>query len=689
MNGALFHFPAASMLTAMAMAQEPPPLAPAFESYVAHIAAAEGALARGATGSAWRWLDAVPAAERGFEWRLLAAEAEQSLAAFPLHAAGMTSVVVSPDGATTAIGTSDGAVLLFATAALTGQSPPSPIRRIAAHQQMIYCLCFDGAGQRLASSSADRGAAVWDVATGKQLARFERHTYPVGSIRFAPDGKRVCSSSYQRPKGGEVRIWDAASGDELAVLLSGYAPMTCSHWSPDGQRIVGASWDQQLHVFELAKPESPLVVRLGSEAAYRAAQGSALSPDGGIVAVACKDDQVHLFEAFTGKAVRDLVGHTKIVDGVAFAPDGKLLASVSADTSVRLWDVATGAEVATLRGHRGQVRGVAFTADGSRLFTASADGTLRVWDVAGARQANRRLPLAKTGYCVAERPDGGALALGDSAGGLHLLSPKDGRVLETVAADDGWINTVRWRQVAGGGWQLLAAGNQLLQLWDLGGKARRTFATADAAAPKHGCGGGMDGAARSPDGARIAAVSRDNRARAWDAATGALQWQIDFPRQQLWAEFSPDGGTLGICGLAGAALHDPTTGAVRVPLSGHRGGVKALQFTPDGKAVLTLGDDGWLRVWNAADGATVASLRAHDGRGAAAALSPDGSRLATCGEDDRLVLWDVSTRAAVWSRDLKDGYCLSWSADGQRLWVLPLGKELLCLDAVPVRDQRR
>lgn len=193
----------------------------------------------------------------------------------------------------------------------------------------------------------------------------------------------------------------------------------------------------------------------------------------------------------------------------------------------------------------------------------------------------------------------------------------------------------------------------------------------------------MDGIAWSPDGARVVAVSRDLKARAWDTSSGTMQWSIDFVRQPLRARFAPDGASLAICGGAGVALHDPANGRVRAQLSGHRGGVQDVQFTPDGAAVWTLGDDGTLRVFGTADGRALATMRAHDGRGAALAIAPDGSRLATCGEDDRLLLWDVAARTPVWSREWKDGYKLTFSVDGKRLWALPLGKELLCFDTEP------
>jgi WD40 repeat protein len=678
---------AAAVLLAVPMAaQASPTLPPAFESYVAHIAAAEGAFARGAAGAVHRWLDAVPAAQRAFEWHLLAAANDQSTAAFALHDGGLSALALSPDCAVLVTGGADGTIRIWGTdeflSPTANGTSPAPRQTLTAHRHTVLSLAFAADGKRFGSSSSDRTARIW-TADGAPVATFTGHTYPVSTIRFAPAGDRVCSTSYQRPKGGEVRVWDPRDGRELAVLQSGYAPITCSQWNPDGTRIVAASWDQHLHVFDLAAPDKPIVVRLGPEPEYRAAQASALTADGALLAVACKDEQIHLFEPWTGKPVRDLVGHTKMVEGVAFSLDGTLVASGSADSTVRLWDVASGRCFAVLRGHRGLVRALAF-AGSDRLLTGSADGTLRSWDVAALRLPNRDRTLATSAYDVAESPDGATLALGFADGELHVAAVRDG-TMRSLGREDGWIGCLLW---SADGKRLAAAGNKKLLLWDVdAGAIERTFSALPDAAT-HGCGGGIDAIAWAPDGVLLAAVSRDSKGRAWNVNTGELVWQIDFPRAQTRIAFTRDGAVLGIVGQAGAALHDAKTGAALRSLVGHRGRVAAIQFTSDGSEAFTLGEDGALRTWRVADGAPDTIVAAHDSSGRAAAMSPDGTRLATCGEDDRLVLWDVATRAAVWSRDVRDPYALAWSRDGRRLWVATLDKRLLAFDAVPQRERR-
>jgi WD40 repeat protein len=68
-------------------------------------------------------------------------------------------------------------------------------------------------------------------------------------------------------------------------------------------------------------------------------------------------------------------------------------------------------------------------------------------------------------------------------------------------------------------------------------------------------------------------------------------------------------------------------------LRGHRSAVSHVEFSADGRFVLTASDDGTARVWDAANGEQVDAVRAHAGRLNDAAFSPDGMRVVTASFD--------------------------------------------------------
>ncbi len=289
------------------------------------------------------------------------------------HAAAVTAVAFSPDGATLLTASED------KTANLWRVSDGRAVRTFAGHEAPIHAAVFSPDGKYVATgggeidylgaqgepSVRDPTARVWDVTTGREIRRFTQDEKDntmysgVGTVVFSPDGRFLLAAGQPPYNWGEVysiRVWEIANGRQVRSFV-GNGPVGIS---PDGKYLLAdivsgpaADWEESEGV-ELIDFRTGRVVRqvknfiAGSEA-----NAFAFTPDGkyfllslgvivagGSTIIETGENSLRMYETESGEEVRRFAGKAEGLIGLSVSADGKLILS-----GAYLWNVERGTQV--------------------------------------------------------------------------------------------------------------------------------------------------------------------------------------------------------------------------------------------------------------------------------------------------------------------------------------------------------
>ena len=135
------------------------------------------------------------------------------------------------------------------------------VRRFEGHTKDVRRVAISPDGKQLLSASFDGTVRLWDLATGKELKRFDGPGNFVESVAFTPDGRRaVCSfgpgsaeTTYDDDPRCSLKLWDLATGKEIKQFKGHGGPVLCLAVSRDGRQLISGSQDGTMRLWEIPK----------------------------------------------------------------------------------------------------------------------------------------------------------------------------------------------------------------------------------------------------------------------------------------------------------------------------------------------------------------------------------------------------------------------------------------------------
>lgn len=486
---------------------------------------------------------------------------------------GATRLVFSPDGKLLATATvRSNTVSLWETAtnrklrdlSTAGQSTPGFAPSIA----------FSRDSRLIATAAGDNSVTVWDVMSGRELQRLAGTQGSVMAamgiyfLAFTPDNRLVTVSD-------AVRVWDVTTGSTLRTMdlgqeaLSGFngsdGSMTLS---PDGSQLLllNNTGDSEVHIADLSSGRVAQRVKIPGDD-IQSLQLSFKS-DGHLLAAGVHNQHFKFFD-MTAKQEKDLGPVTQNFPQVRFSRDGGLLA-LSDSYNVKLWETSTLRELPSLKVPNsgafleyGQAT-VAFSEDSKRVATGGFDTDTIIWDVETGKRLSNLNGRTNMAYNVAFSADGAELFSGGrtrwdlrTGRGLRVTPDVQGKTFGIISPDGRTVVVMKPNS------------SVLTVLESPGGKQLQTLTPSDAV-------GIVTRSRFNADGSILAVVYGPREDQRPTAATGYTRnsqvklWDVKNGRELR--SLVPDD----------------------VPME--------VEFTPDGKQVVTIGSMGQIALWDAQSG---------------------------------------------------------------------------------------
>ena len=253
-----------------------------------------------------------------------------------------TSLALTPDGQWLMFGDSQGGLGRWDLTQGIAGPPLKPFADPRSKPGSVLAMALSWDGRRLATAGGLNAGSgeptntmvhLWDLVSGREIARFYGHERDVTCLAFAPNGRGLISGSQDKT----LRLWNAdvpsPTGEQPLIetraeirRLDGHTDtVSCVRVTPDGKVGVSGSWDGTIRFWDL---------RTGAELHRLELAAGSHELDEGLTFLYRQGCKVHSIAVSSDG--RLLLSGSGYVFSLA---DAAIPLTVSVDCTVRIWKI--------------------------------------------------------------------------------------------------------------------------------------------------------------------------------------------------------------------------------------------------------------------------------------------------------------------------------------------------------------
>jgi WD40 repeat protein len=536
----------------------------------------------------------------------------------------------------------------------------------------ITALAVSDDGQRVAGGHADGTVAIWDRATGQQLASQHAHDFSVNRVVFAFGDSHLITLGGMRNARENARFWTVApeggmtrTGETNHALTKSIHCLVVDEVS---ERVYTSSQDGWLQIVDLLNPTLNRSVRVPTTdmitalALVAGERELLIGTDSGRV-LRYSTDLVHIREdaVFRGPITAIIPGSPPgsytIASGgssiFALTPLRQQLPIPTRDRLAWLAPLPDGGlasndgagRVMLLNHHRysmstgdlGQINAGVVSRDGQILFTGGEDGIIRSWQLE-SDIIQRSVRVGIEARSIAVHPDGVRVLVAtpdsviDHLGTQGASVPDSGRAYAAL------------RIPAEGAAQGIELRHRSVVLRDPVVPSRKgvaNFELPDGAQPVS--------AHLSANGSRLAVGDDRGRVIVWAIAPAARVALIDCgTRRHIDRVILSDDGKR-VAARTGNEILVSAVDDAKAPVKIPADDQAVFCFVPTGNRLASGDRGGVVRVWSVENGQEEVAFFGHVGRISGIGVSPDGRTIVSGGATGEVKFWDVRTSQELMS----------------------------------------